>query len=186
MKNLTARELTRLAFGPDTLVEVGGSVIAIVTPEGGGLTRVYRTRNIITNEGDRYYAQKSVGESPTYAFDTMWLGTSAGSAAPGKASDADDIGYITSSAKAVKSTYPKTNDTGDADNTGDGIDVVTWTFEWTTGDFNNADIGDGQIGVGAHGAGEPVLTHFEFSGGAFAKTASDTLKVIINHTFNGV
>lgn len=165
-------------------VTIRGEVIAIVRNEETGLVTVHRTRNIITNAGDVYYAQRGAAETPTNAFDTMWLGTG-GSSAPGKGNDSDDIEFIASSAKTVKSTYPKTDD-DDADNTGALADAVTWTFEWAAGDFNNAAITDGAIGVGAHGAAEPILTHFEFTGGAFAKTASDTLKVIVNHTFTGV
>lgn len=166
-------------------IKLRGEVLAILTDIHTGKKRAFKTHNIITNAGDVYYAQLGAGESPTNAFDTLWLGTSAGSAAPGKASDSDDLGFIASSAKLVKATYPLTND-GDSDNTGAGLNIVTWTFEYSAGDFNNADIGDGQIGVGAHGAAEPVLTHFEFTGGAFEKTASDTLKVIVNHEFLGV
>ena len=167
------------------LVEVGGRVIAILTNQDTGLVRVYETHNIITDAGDTYYAQRGAAETPTNAFDSLWLGTSA-SSAPAKANDSDDLTYITSTAKTVKSTYPKTNDTGDSDNTGDGVDVVTWTFEYATTDFIHSAITDGMIGVGAYGASEPALTHFEFSGGSFEKTSSDTLKVIINHTFTGV
>lgn len=164
---------------------IRGSVIAVLKNVETGEKRVYKTRNIITDAGDVYYAQQAGDEVPTNAFDTLWLGTSAGSVAPSKTSDSDDIGFIASSAKLVKAAYPQTND-GDADNTGAGADILTWTFEYAAGDFNNADIGDGQIGVGAHGATEPVLTHFEFTGGAFEKTSSDTLKVIVNHEFLGV
>lgn len=164
--------------------EISGHVIAVLRNEKTGLIRVHHTRNIITDAGDTYYAQRAAGEAVTNAFDTLWLGNTNAST-PSKTSDSDDITFIAGSAKLVKTGYPLTDD-ADADNTGAGVDVVTWTFEYAAGDFNDADIADGMIGVGAHGAAEPALTHFEFSGGAFEKTASDTLKVIINHTFNGV
>lgn len=172
-----------LGVDPEEM-NVSGSVLAIVRDTTTGFCRVHRTKNIITDAGDTYYAQSAAGEAPTNAFDSLWLGS--GGSVPGKANDSDDITFIASTAKTVKATYPKTNDSGDADNTGDGVDVVTWTFEYAAGDFNHAAITDGMIGVGAHAAAEPILTHFEFSGGAFAKTASDTLKVIVNHTFTGV
>lgn len=164
-------------------VNVRGEVIAILHNEETGLVTVHRTHNIVTNAGDVYYAQMAGGETPTNDFDTMWLGS--GGSAPGKGNDSDDITLIASTAKTVKSTYPKTDD-DDSDNSGAGADILTWTFEWSGADFNHAAITDGAIGVGAYGSAEPVLTHFEFSGGAFAKTASDTLKVIVNHTFTGV
>lgn len=185
---LSERAATQAAqeiFGVDPEeMNVSGLVLAVLRDTRTGFCRVHSTKNIITDAGDTYYAQNAAGEAATNAFDSLWLG-SAGTA-PGKANDSDDITLIASTAKTVKATYPKTNDSGDADNTGDGVDVVTWTFEYAAGDFNHAAITDGQIGVGAHAAGEPILTHFEFSGGAFAKTASDTLKVIVNHMFTGV
>lgn len=174
-----------LSPGREESMEVGGLVLAILEDEDTGLVRVHRTHNIITDAGDTYYAQMAAGETPTNAFDSLWLGDST-STAPGKANDSDDLNVIASTTKTVKATYPKTNDTGDSDNTGDGVDVVTWTFEYATSDFNDTAITDGMIGVGAYGAAEPALTHFEFTGGSFAKTASDTLKVIVNHTFTGV
>ena len=169
-------------------MEIGGSVIAIVTNQETGLITIHETHNIVTDAGDEYYAEAgavSGGESLTNAFDSMSLGTSA-SAAPAKGNDSDDLTEIASTNKLVKATYPKTNDTGDADNTGDAVDAVTWTFEWTAADFNSTVITDGIILVGAKGAAEPILTHFEFTGGVFTKAATDTLKVIVNHTFNGV
>jgi hypothetical protein len=165
-------------------VEIGGQILAIVTDVRTGLSKVYKTHNIVTNAGDEYYAERGANEAVTNAFDSMSLGTSA-SSPPAKANDSDDLTEIASTNKLVKATYPLTND-GDADNTGAGVDVVTWTFEWAAGDFNNGAITDAIILVGAKGAAEPILTHFEFTGGSFAKTATDTLKVIVNHTFNGV
>lgn len=166
-------------------IKARGKVTAILRNIHTGEERVYETHNIITNAGDVYYAQKAAGESPTNAFDTMWLGIADGSSAPDKGNDSDDLDFIANSAKTVKSGYPKTDD-DDPDNTGADTNVVTWTFEWGAADFNNAAISDGMIGVGAYGASEPVLTHFEFTGGPFAKTSSDTLKVIVNHEFEGV
>ncbi len=165
---------------------IGGKVIAIVTNQETGLVTIHKTHNIVGDAGDEYYAEAgavSGGESLTNAFDTMELGTAG---TPGKTADTDDFTLIASTAKVVKSTYPKTNDTGDADNTGDAVDAVTWTFEWAAGDFNDGAITHGWIVVAAHGAAAPLLTGFAFTGGSFGKTASDTLKVIVNHTFDGV
>ncbi len=168
--------------------EISGMVLAIVTDEVTGLVKVHQTHNIVTDAGDEYYAEAGAqfgGESVTNEFDSMSLGTSA-SAVPAKGNDSDDLTEIASTNKVVKATYPLTNDTGDADNTGDAVDAVTWTFEWTAADFNSVVITDAIILVGPKGAAEPILTHFEFTGGVFTKTATDTLKVIVNHTFNGV
>lgn len=163
-------------------LEVGGRVIAIVRNEKTGLYRVHETKNIVTDAGDTYYAQQAANETPTNAFDRLELG-SAGT--PGKTATTSSFTLIASTSKAPTATYPKTND-GDSDNTGAGVDIVTWQFAYAAGDFNHAAITHGWIPVNGHGAGAPILTGFAFTGGAFAKTASDTLKVIVNHTFTGV
>ncbi len=169
-------------------VMIGGLVIAIVRDEKTGVLKGrYETHNIVTDAGDEYYAEAGAqkgGESVTNDFDSMSLGTAA-SSAPAKGNDWSDLTEIASTNKLVKSTYPKTNDTGDADNTGDAVDAVTWTFEWAGADFNSTVITDGVILVGTGSGTEPLLTHFEFTGGVFTKGATDTLKVIINHTFLG-
>lgn len=161
---------------------VEGEVLAILQDIHTGAKRIYRTKNIVTDAGDTYYAQQAANETPTNAFDRLELG-SAGT--PGKAATTSSFTLIASTSKAPTATYPRTNDP-DSDNTGDGADVVTWQFAYAAGDFNHAAITHGWICINGHGAGAPILTGFAFSGGAFAKTASDTLKVIINHTFTGV
>ncbi len=169
-------------------VHIGGLVIAIVRDEKTGILKGrYETRNIVTDAGDEYYAEAGAqkgGESVTNDFDSMSLATAA-SSAPSKTNNWSNITEIASTNKLVKATYPKTNDTGDADNTGDAVDAVTWTFEWAGADFNSTVITDGVILVGAGAGSEPLLTHFEFTGGVFTKGATDTLKVIVNHTFLG-
>lgn len=186
IKRRARAALTDLVRGPAVeRMEIGGLVLAIVTNQETGFVTVHRTHNIVTDAGDEYYAELGAEESPTNVFDSMSLGTAA-SSAPGKGNDWSDLTEIASTNKLVKATYPLTNDTGDADNTGDGIDVTTWTFEWAGSDFNSVVITDGVIVAGAGAGSEPLLTHFEFTGGVFTKTATDTLKVIVNHTFTGV
>lgn len=162
-------------------LEIAGDVLAIVTDERTGRCRVHKTRNIVTDAGDIYYAQQSANEAPTNAFTQMELG-SAGT--PGKAATTSSFTLIAATAKTVKATYPKTAD-ADADNTGDAADAVTWTFEWAAGDFNHAAITHGWIVVAGHGAGAAILTGFAFAA-SFPKASTDTLKVIVNHTVNGV
>lgn len=162
-------------------LEIGGQVLAIVTDERTGRCRVHKTHNIVTDAGDIWYAQKGASETPTNAFTQMELGTAG---TPGKAATTSSFTLIASTAKTVKATYPKTAD-ADTDNTGDSADTVTWTFEWAAADFNNGAITHGWIVVAGHGAGAAILTGFAFAA-SFAKAATDTLKVIVNHTVNGV
>ena len=153
----------------------------------GDKTWLY-AKNIVTNDGDLYYAQKSVGGTPTTDFGgsdgRMELRT--GSATPAKAHVYSDVTTpVTASRKIKDGAYPKTAD-DDSDNTGAGTDIVTWRTSWTTGDFNATAIIGGCIHVGgaSPASGSKLLTHFSIT--SFNKTASDTLKIFVNHTFNGV
>ena len=148
----------------------------------------YYSKNIVTNDGDLYYAQSACGETPTSDFGgsdgRMELRT--GSATPAKSDTYNEVTTpVTASRKAIDATYPKTND-GDTDNTGAGTDIVTWRTSWATSDFSaNAIIG-GCIHVGGSSpaTSSKLLTHFDLT--SFNKTSSDTLKIFVNHTFNGV
>ena len=148
----------------------------------------YYAKNIVTNDGDLYYAQQAVETTPTSDFGgsdgRMELRT--GSATPAKGHVYSDVTTpITASRKAIDAGYPKVSD-ADSDNTGAGADIVTWRTSWTTSDFNaNAIIG-GCIHVGgaSPASGAKVLSHFSIT--SFNKTTSDTLKIFVNHTFNGV
>jgi len=153
----------------------------------GDKTWLY-AKNIVTNDGDLYYAQKSVGGTPTTDFGgsdgRMELRT--GSATPAKAHVYSDVTTpVTASRKAKDSGYPKTAD-DDSDNTGAGADIVTWRTSWTTSDFNATAIIGGcfHVGGASPASGSKLLTHFSIT--SFNKTASDTLKIFVNHTFNGV
>jgi len=161
--------------------------ICIIKESTDGQKTWYYTENIVTDSGDLYYAQKGAGESPTNDFASasgrMELRT--GSATPAKADTYQQVTTpITTSRKAIDSGYPKTNDS-DTDNTGAGTDIVTWRTSWTTGDFSSNAILGGCIHVGGASPtnATKVLTHFSIA--SFDKTSSDTLKIFVNHTFNG-
>jgi|TARA_R110000824_G_scaffold6766_12_gene31263 hypothetical protein len=162
--------------------------VCIVRESINGDKTWYYAKNIVTNDGDLFYAQQSVGETPTSDFDgssgRMELRT--GSVTPAKADTYTSVTTpVTASRKVVDSTYPKTNDS-DSDNTGAGTDIVTWRTSWTTSDFSASAIIGGCIHVGAASpaSSTKLLTHFSIT--SFDKTTSDTLKIFVNHTFNGV
>ncbi len=173
----------------DLLVPRHDNILLVLSgPEG---KRLLAAHNIVTNDGDVYYAQKAVGESPTNNFNSLYLSTVNWDAShPSKTSTSDNIAsVIAGSEKAVSTGYPKTNDQ-DADNTGAGTDVVSWLFSYAKADFSDPDIDAGAISkaaVTSWGTGtgtDPLLTAFDLT--AFAKTSNDTLKVFVNHTMSGV
>ena len=99
--------------------------------------------------------------------------------------------------KILSEKYPRFGD-DDADNTGGyvsalntGTDQVTWAYSWTKGDFATAsstDLTGGVIVDRANNAtpanAAKLLCHFNFAS-PFEKTTNDTLKVFVNHTFEG-
>jgi hypothetical protein len=163
----------------DVVVPRYQNVLAVLdTPEGRILIPA---ANIVTDAGDIHYAQRAVTESLTNAFG---IGELASAGTPAKGANRSAFTVIGSTQKAHTSTYPKRND-GDADNTGAGVDVVTFLQSYTKADFNAASITHGLITNTSPGASEPLLTGYAFAA-AFAKTADDTLKVFVNHGVSGV
>lgn len=163
----------------DLVVPRGQNVIAVlVGPRGRFL---FGACNIVTDDGDLHYAQRAVAEALTNAFG---VGELASAGTPAKGANRSAFTMIGSTEKAHAGTYPKRND-GDADNTGAGVDIVTFLQSYTKGDFTAASITHGIITNVTPGASEPILTGYAFAAG-FGKTADDTLKVFQNHTMNGV
>lgn len=159
--------------------------------------KVHETENIVTDAGDLFYAQRgalltvgaTIAPLPTNFTNTngvpdmiMELYDNTGSA-PAKGNNRSNLGtLITNSAQAMDGTYPLVND-GDGDNTGAGTDVITYRVSYTTANANGS-IDDVILTNPTPGASEAILMHAD--GLAVTKTSSDTLKVFVNHTMNGV
>lgn len=140
--------------------------------------------NLVTNDGDTYYAQSAGGETPDDDFDAAGAGLRLGddNTSPTK-SDTDVTSFLAGTGLDVDASYPQTDD-GDSDNTGAAVDTLTWTYSYLTSEGNAVDIIEGAI-VDDRTTPTAALTHFLFSG-AYTKTSSDTLKVIVNSNFLGV
>lgn len=181
---------------PEQRIAVTGEVGAVLISPSGAKKQML-TRNIVTNAGDQYYAERAVADlnagTPVPANFTNASGTfdgimelySGASSAPAKGNDRSNLTtLVTGSAQAMDSGYPQTSDP-DSDNPGTvGADVVTYRVSYATGDANGTGIADVILTNPTPGASEAILMHAEF-GATFDKTSSDTLKVFINHTFNG-
>ena len=117
-------------------------------------------KNLVTNDGDIYYAQQSTYTgagsgagssvpSPNFFACTAVLQNPSSADSSGSNAFKDDTyaqisnpiltGTATSawSAQAVETAYPKANDQ-DADNSGKGTDIVTYKFTWTTGQIDTS------------------------------------------------
>ncbi len=177
----------------DEGVRMKGSIAVCLTNIHTGKKRIFEMKNIVTDAGDLYYAERSGGAptppTPTnftaaLIFDGIMELYAGASAAPAKGNDRSAmVALVTASAKAMDATYPKIND-DDTDNPGRAADIITYRVSYTTGEANNATIEDVIITNPSPGASEPILMQAEFT--TFAKTSSDTLKVWVNHQPLGV
>ena len=147
------------------------------------------THNLVTNDGEIFYAKQGAGETPAtnenFASGSFDMGTTAYTEAEGDTYNEYDVSgasSISGSIQTFTSGYPKTNDTGDTDNTGDATDAVSYAVNYAAAAWNDTDVEQGCI----HNNSSPVsatklLSVFSFT--SFAKTSSDTLKVFVNHAF---
>lgn len=178
-----------------TKMQIQGRIVLVKTNIYTGVKQVIEAKNIVTDQGDEFYARRAVILQPdddmfttgaAFAFDgEMELGNDTSPSAPGKTDDRSVmVGFfVTGSQKAMDSTYPKVND-GDGDNSGAGIDIVTYLVSYLTSEANASDIQQVIITNPGFGANEPLLMYATFT--PFTKTSSDTLKVFVNHTMTGV
>ena len=183
-------------------MEVRGSVVVVLTNTKTGKKRTFKTHNIVTDAGDLYYAERGalltvgspISPVPTNFTDVngvpdmimeIYDNTPANNA-PAKANDRGDLlgTLATGSDQAIDATYPQVND-GDADNTGAGTDIITYRVSYIKADANQADNTDVILTNPTPGATEALIMHAEFAA-SFTKTSDDTLKVFVNHRFNGV
>lgn len=166
-------------------VGIKGSVFAVIEDVKGkhkGRIQIFKCKNIVCNDGDLYYAQMAMSETPTNDFTAGGLKLGTGTTAPTKG-DTDIETLVASSYKAVSSGYPKTNCT-DANNGGGGTDKGTWKYFYDTTECNVANINE--CAICSENAAPPaaILNHAHFSA-AFTKLNTQTLTVFINHEFNG-
>lgn len=155
--------------------------------------------NLVTNDGDIYYAKRSASESPASNEN---FGASAcvlqNPSSANTIAKTDAYGQVTNpivtsgAVRGLSAGYPKTAD-ADSDNTGASADAISYRFDWAT---NQIDTSAGNpitggaiydVGQTSPVAATKILTHWNFTSPAtFHKTSTDTLKLFVNHTFNGV
>lgn len=152
--------------------------------------------NIVTNAGDRYYAQQATGsETPTLTFNAgqMIVAASFTVAATkvatfGRFRLGTFGGSITYNGRQTfDSGYPKTADT-DTSNTGRTIDGVTYKVTYGTSDANTLIQALGICRMSATTGVKTTLLSYRTLAVAdqVTKTSSQTLTVFVNHVFNGV
>lgn len=149
--------------------------------------------NLITTIGLEYYGYQGTGtgsQVPTahftsganQTFDGEFGLGSAGSAPSATSDFADITTVISGSLLAPDGGYPQNNDTGDGDNTGDGVNVTTYTRTWGAGTATDSAIDRVFLTNPSPTGNENLLMYATFT--SINKTSNDSLKVIINHTFS--
>jgi len=180
-------------------IDPKNNIFVILENRKSGKKRFWYGSNLVTNDGDIYYAKKGAGETPATNENFIqgkcilqnpsstppitkadtWLQINTGSATTGNP--------IAASIDALESGFPKANDLS-SDNDGKNPDAVTYKYYWDTTN-NWTGIFGGCIvdaaNYAALGAADKLLTHWAFAA-AFAKTDNDTLTLYVNHTMNGV
>lgn len=193
----TIESLEATELGRD-VIKTYGHICIVRKGADGKIKSIHETHNIVTDAGDLYYAERGVaGTQPTnftasvtpFLFNGVLKMYRGITVAPFKGADLSDV--VTkagpdngSTTKAAAPGYPKVNDL-DTANTGKGIDVLTYKFAYTAGDWDDSvQLTDLLITLPAVGASDPLLMWADgLSGGA--KSNTDTLDVYINHTFVG-
>ena len=154
--------------------------------------------NIVTNAGDRYYAQRGAAETPTVTFNANGGGqmivAASYNATAAKTRTFGNFKLATLSGaktyngrKTFDSGYPKTADT-DSSNTGRTVDAVTYKVTYGTTVANTL---IKALGICRHSAATGIkATLLSYRTLTTAqrvnKTSSQTLTVYVNHLMNGV
>jgi hypothetical protein len=178
---LLGRQRTNMLTLQDSIL-VSGKVVAVIERDGK-VIRTIEGRNIVTNDGDKHYAQMICGETPDDDFDHADAGIRLGTGTTAVAkTDTDVTTFATGAAKALSASFPATDDSSTG-NTGGGVDIVTWKYAFSAGDFTATGIAEGAI-VDNRTTPTAALCHFLFAA-AFDITSIDALTVYVNHTFTG-
>lgn len=165
------------------LVNSKNNIVAVLIGSDGKVKErhVFEGKNLVTDGGDQYYAEAIVASGSVMIIGGMNLGSAATAPAKGNT----NVGsIIANGSAAISSGYPRTADP-DSDNTGGGADIVTWLASFGTGVANANGIQEVAIAnvLGTAGTQNCIMRGTIAS---FNKTSSDTLKVFVNHTINGV
>jgi len=177
-----------------------------VTPSGNidMIKEFDYTHNLVTDDGEIYYAKMGAGETPAtnenFGSGRFVIGTTAYTETEADTYyefNVSGSSAITNSNQTFTAGYPKTDDhedrSGDADNTGNDLDVVSYAVNYSASSWNDATVEQGVIvdnaspsngsapSGGNPSTGSKLLCSFSFT--SFAKTASDTLKIFVNHAF---
>lgn len=167
-----------------------GVVVAVIE-RSGCEPIVHTTRNIITSAGDQYYAERAIRQTvPTNftdgsgKFDGIIELYNSSKQPPSKESNRSHLGGLVV-AKPMHEGYPRINDDHPRNTLYSAPNIVTYYAFFEEDDGESENIASVIITNPIPKENEPVLMHATF-GRPLPKTHDDTLKVFLNHRFNGV
>jgi len=146
--------------------------------------------NLVTDAGDRYYAQRGAVEAVTHTFSIGEIVVAQSGLVNSKTRTFGAFKNMNSTytgRKTFAAGYPKTADS-DTDNSGRTIDAVTYKtiFGTTEANYTIRAVGISRSGGATNSDGQ-LLSYKTLAIAAYVqKTSSITLTVYINHTFLGV
>ena len=170
------------------------NVVALLRDVQTGEEEIHLGANIVTNQGDKVYAQRGAGQTGGTWY--MQLGNATISSISPAKTDAGCSTPIAVSgstyAVSIDASYPTSNDT-DPDNSLSSVSAAkttTWRRSYTVSQANASSISEVALvnytgnKTGSHTSAN-CLSHAKFSA-AFSKTSTQIMKIFVNHTFNGV
>jgi hypothetical protein len=146
-----------------------------------GSVKRWTEKNLVTQYGDQFYAEKAVGIGSHNAVSGMKLGTGDEAVAKTGAGAALET-YLSGSNVAIADTYPQSS-------TSSGSRRITWRSEWPAGVATNSAISEivlvnqGTLSDATSAAGETIARALFNS--PVDKGADDLLRVNWHHDFLG-
>lgn len=153
--------------------------VILVIVRKDGTTEVREAENLITTAGLTYYAQVAAGETPDVDFTAGYLRLGDGESVTPTVNDTDVSSFITGSAKALRTGYPKTDD-DDARNTSAGATTVTWSYAYSAGDFTGT---VRELAICNSATSPTAALNHAVVASPITITSEDTLTVFVNHEF---
>jgi hypothetical protein len=155
----------------------------------GEVIKTARADNIVTNAGNKFYAQRGASEVASLTFETITVAAAGIAVSAGATYGQNTTNVPTGGAATVDSGYPKTSD-DDADNTGADSNVVTWRASYTTAEANTnikaVMVHQAQASTKVATASSNFLLNVVTLAVSEPKTSNSTLTAFVNHTFLGV
>ena len=155
--------------------------VLVIIRKNDGTEKIVKGHNIITDNGDEYYARMIIGDTANIS-NPFYLRLGTGTDTPTK-SDYDVTTFITDSDQQVDDTFPKRNYTDDGNSDG-GVNVITYKITYAVGAVVATGISEGAL-VDSGTNPTKALNHFLFDT-TFDLSSSDQLIIFVNHSFVGV